>query len=261
VHGASPDGLLAPDEPGPYELVGERTARRLVLVCDHAGRRIPRSLGSLGLPQEATWRHIAWDIGAAELTVALAHRLSATALLATYSRLVIDCNRDEDHPTACSEAGDGHRVRGNEALSPDARSMRVRAIHTPYHQCLAALLDERVAVGPAALVSVHSFTPVLHGEVRPWVAGVLWDQDDRIAVPLLKGLRDLKVGLIGDNEPYSGRLPAAYTVHRHGAARGIPHVSIEIRQDGLLTPGGIAVWADALAATLEPILAHLRVTP
>ena len=261
MHGASPEGLLAPDEPGPYELRGGSADRRLLLVCDHAGRRIPRSLASLGLPPEATWRHIAWDIGAAELTVALAHRLHATALLATYSRLVVDCNRDVDDPTACSEAGDGHRIRGNEALRPQERSVRIQDIHIPYHDRLASLVDERVALGPTALISVHSFTPVYHGQARPWVAGVLWDQDERMAAPLLRGLRDLKIGLIGDNEPYSGRWPAAYTLHRHGAAREVPHVSIEIRQDNLLTPVGIGAWAEALASTLEPILRALGVRP
>jgi len=260
VHGASPDGLLAPDEPGPFELAGADGTRRLILVCDHAGRRIPKALGQLGLPPEATWRHIAWDLGAAELTRALAGRLKATAILATYSRLVVDCNRAVENPAAFSVAGDGHRIRGNESLTAQARAARIQAIHAPYHDRLSSLINERVAEGPTALVSVHSFTPVLHGWSRPWVAGVLWDQDARMAAPLLASLQAQRLGTVGDNEPYSGRLPADYTLHRHGAARGLPHVSVEVRQDGLLMPLGISRWADVLATSLTPILDRLGVT-
>ena len=106
------------------------------------------------------------------------------------------------------------------------------------------------------MISVHSFTPVLNGRARPWTAGVLWDEDGRLAVPLLEGLRKVGVGRIGDNEPYSGHLPADYTLHRHGAQRGLLHVSLEIRQDELLTPAGVSRWAGVLAATLEPLLAR-----
>ena len=261
MHGASPEGLLLPGEPGPFELIGASGARRLVLVCDHAGRRFPHALAQLGLPPEATWRHISWDLGAGELTRAIAARLEATAILATYSRLVMDCNRAVENPTAFSVAGDGHRIPGNETLTPQARAARIQAIHIPYHEQLSSLIDERVVDGPTALVSVHSFTPVLNGRARPWIAGVLWDQDARMAAPLLAALRSQGRGLIGDNEPYSGRSPADYTLHRHGAARGLPHVSVEVRQDGLLTPAGVQQWAGTLASALRPILVRLGVTP
>ncbi len=255
----SVDGLLAPGDPPPYEAAGLALAGRALLVCDHAGRRFPASLDRLGLPIEATWRHVAWDVGAAALTRALSVRLATPALLATYSRLVVDCNRAPDHPTAFTTAGDGHRIPGNENVTPAAREARLAAIHRPYHHYLGGLLDRLGSYGPAALVSVHSFTPVMAGRARPWVAGVLWDEDGRIAEPLLATLRALQAGRIGDNEPYSGRFPADYTVHRHGSARGIPHVSIEVRQDELVTPVGVHRWANRLALALAPLFVDLGV--
>jgi len=85
--------LLGDGDPPPFETVHAAGRRRALIVCDHASRAFPQALRRLGLPDEATWRHIAWDIGAAELARALAARLDAPALLAGYSRLVVDCNR------------------------------------------------------------------------------------------------------------------------------------------------------------------------
>ena len=251
---AKPESILGPDDPPPFRWEGGDRARHLLLVCDHAGRAFPRAMGMLGLPVEAQTRHIAWDLGAARLTQELAARLAAPAILSTYSRLVADCNRAPDHPTFCSPRGDGHRIPGNENLTAEMIAIRHRDIHAPYHEAIRARLDRFGSATPSAVISVHSFTPVLNGRARPWTAGVLWDADGRLAVPLLEALRKTGVGRIGDNEPYSGHLPADYTLHRHGAQRGLLHVSLEIRQDELLTPAGVSRWAGVLAATLEPLL-------
>lgn len=85
--------LIGPDDPPPFTLVNADGRRPILLVCDHASRAVPRALGALGLDDAALSRHIGWDIGAAELTLRLAHRLDAPAVLGGYSRLVIDLNR------------------------------------------------------------------------------------------------------------------------------------------------------------------------
>jgi predicted N-formylglutamate amidohydrolase len=213
-------------------------------------------LAQLGLPAEATWRHIAWDIGAAELARALSHRLDAPALLAGYSRLVVDCNRRLEDPTCFVALGDGQRVPGNEQLTDADRRLRAAACHEPYHKAIAARLHDfnRQGVIPA-LIAVHSFTPVLGSEARPWNVGVLWDQDPRMAAPLLARLRSEPGLVVGDNQPYSGRHPADYTVDHHAESAGLPHVCIEVRQDELLTPAGIARWAELIGRALADILA------
>jgi predicted N-formylglutamate amidohydrolase len=257
----TPHGLLAPDEPAPSRLIGADTQGRALLICDHASSRIPQSLAGLGLPVEAMARHIAWDIGAGAVTKALSERLTTPAFLANYSRLVVDCNRALTAADLITTDGDGHWIGGNEALDPVGRDLRVTVIHQPYHAALSALIDRLAHSGPVALIAIHSFTPVFRRRARPWVAGVLYGDDDRLAIPLLEALRQQKDGAIGDNEPYSGRYPGAYTLHRHGSARLIPHVSLEIRQDELVTPHGVRRWADRLARALRPLLGTAGISP
>jgi len=94
---------------------------------------------------------------------------------------------------------------------------------------------------------VHSCTPLFAGFRRPWHFGVLWNQDGRLAGPLLAALaRDGEV-CVGDNQPYSGRDGHGYTLPTHAEARGLPHATIEIRQDLIGAAAGIERWARRLA--------------
>jgi predicted N-formylglutamate amidohydrolase len=253
---AAPQRLLGEGDPPPFEVENPGGGSAVLVVCDHASRAIPGALRRLGLPDEATWRHIAWDIGAAALARALALRLDAQAVLAGYSRLVVDCNRRLEDPSCFVTVGDGQRVPGNEGLSDADKRTRATACHEPYHKAIAARLHEfhHRGVTPA-FIAVHSFTPVLGSEARPWNVGVLWDHDPRIAVPLLARLRAVPDLLVGDNQPYSGRHPADYTVDHHAESAGLPHVCLEVRQDELLTPAGIARWAGIAGDALAGILA------
>lgn len=248
-----PSPLLGPGEPGPWEeWRPSGPAFPVLLACDHASARVPARLRDLGLPATDLERHIALDIGAADLTRCLARILRVPAVLSGYSRLVVDCNRHLDDPSAFPATSDGSVIPGNHALSAEARAARADALYWPYHGAIARSLDE---LGPCpALLAVHSFTPQFGGVTRPWHVGVLWDQDDRLAGPLLGALRRDGAWCVGDNEPYSGRHPAGYTMDAHAESRGLPHVSLEVRQDLLATPEGVARWAALLASALRPIL-------
>ena len=259
-HDAAAVPLLGKQDPPPYELHNARGSQPWLVVCDHASRAIPSTLARLGLPVEATWRHIAHDIGAAELTRALACRLDAPALLAGYSRLVVDCNRRLEDPSAFSVHGDGHRIPGNLQLSALERERRAAACYEPYHAAIDAALAALRGTGRVpVLLAVHSFTPVFGALARPWQVGVLWDRDDRIARPLLARLRADQSLTVGDNLPYSGRFPADYTVWRHAGRGGLPTVCLEVRQDLLLTPAGVAEWASRLADALVAVLADAAI--
>jgi predicted N-formylglutamate amidohydrolase len=247
--------LLTPDEPAAFERFELGHRYPVVIACDHASRRIPSQLEGLGLPEAATQRHIAWDIGAAEVARELTKRLEVTAVLACYSRLVIDCNRHIDDPTSIVSESDGQVIPGNASLSQGVREQRARACFWPYHEAIEAAL-QALCNGPRvpALIAIHSFTPSLSGKARPWHCGVLWDQDPRIAVPLIAALRAEEGLVVGDNEPYSGRHPADYTIDQHAENRGWPHVCVEIRQDLIADAAGASGWADRLARMLKPIL-------
>lgn len=249
--------LLGHDDPAPFEVLNENGKGHSLFVCDHASREIPRSLGTLGLPEEERKRHIGWDIGARKVTEILVERFDCPAVLGGFSRLVIDCNRQLWDPTGMPEIADQTVVPGNKNVSPTEHMKRIREIFLPYH----GAIEERIANFHAhkivpALIAIHSFTPVFQGFERPWEIGVLWDQDDRIPVPLLAKLREQNPDLtIGDNEPYSGQHMADYTIDHHGEAGGLPCVSIEIRQDLIDTDAGCEKWAKILGDAFVDILA------
>jgi predicted N-formylglutamate amidohydrolase len=226
-----------------------------LLLCDHAGRRIPQHLDKLGLPEHELCRHIGWDIGAANVTRALALALDAPAVLCHSSRLVIDPNRKPGDPSSIPEISDGTLIPGNQNLDDAEARRRLASYFVPYHRAVARQIARlRRRVGVPAIVSIHSFTPIMQRGWRPWEVAVLWDQDDRLAGPVLDGLRrdpDLRVG---DNEPYSGRYPVGYTMPFHARRRGLPHVTFELRQDLIDTGARAAAWADRVAEVLrEPL--------
>lgn len=251
--------LLTSADPPAVERLTFEGSSSLLLVCDHASRAVPSKLSDLGLPPSALAQHIAWDIGAADLARALAARLRVNALLSGFSRLVIDCNRHLHDPTSMAAESDGHAIPANVSINPEARQARVAELFAPYHAAVAEQLNA-IAARPSTpiLVAVHSFTPVMRGFHRPWHCGVLWDRDARLAKPLIDALRSRGDIEVGDNEPYSGREPAGYTVDVHAAANGWPHVAIEIRQDLIADPAGVSWWADALVRALAPWSAFSR---
>ena len=245
--------LLGTDEPPTFEVINREGGAHILLVCDHASREVPKSLNHLGLGEEAFERHIAYDIGAAAVTHGLAERLDAQAVLAGYSRLVIDVNRPPGHPDSIVPENDSIPVPGNQNLTDEARRQRVRELFEPYHDSINRALARLWNRGPApAIFSIHSFSPYFGDKPRPWDIGVLWNRDPRIAIPLMEHLEryDLRVG---DNEPYSGH-DLAYTVDMHGSASGISNCAIEINQDQLMDSGGILRWVDILSECILPIL-------
>lgn len=247
--------LIGPDDRPPVETVNAEGHAPALIICDHAASDVPRALGCLGVPDCELLRHIGWDIGAAAVSRALARRLDAPAVLAGYSRLVIDLNRQPGDPTSIPLVSDGTAIPGNAGLSDAAAEERVAAIFWPYHHTVTEWLGRqwRHAGMAPALIAVHSFTPVMAGQARPWHVGVLWNHDPRMAVPCLRALRRIEDLVVGDNEPYSGR-DIGYTVARHAEAAGLPHVAFEIRQDLIADEDGVERWAGLLAEVLSAMI-------
>lgn len=242
-------------DPPAFEIHGGGATAPILLVCDHASKRVPPSLGGLGLSAQELTRHIGWDIGAAAVTRELAKLLGATAVLSGVSRLVIDCNRPIGDETSVPSVSDGVRIPGNQALDASAVAARAAAWFHPYHDAIGRQIERLERRAPvAALIAVHSFTPVMEGRARPWPVGVLWNRDPRLPVPVIEGLRGQGLA-VGDNEPYSGR-DGLYTVDRHAAEEGRPHITFEIRQDELGRRGAPRRWAVLLAELLKPLLAR-----
>lgn len=243
-------------DPPPARLLNPQGRASLILVCDHASNRIPKGLHDLGLEADTLGRHIAWDIGAAEVTRRLAERLDAPAALAGYSRLLIDCNRAPGDPESIPVCSDGVLIPGNQEVSDAEADWRLETFFWPYHHAITNTIAHLWRHGRApALVSIHSFTPQLNGgSPRPWQVGILWNRDPRLAAPALERLRAQPDLCVGDNEPYSGR-EVGYTMETHAGAAGLPHVEFEIRQDLLADAAGWDRWAGLIAAVLRDALA------
>jgi predicted N-formylglutamate amidohydrolase len=242
-----------------FERAGTDAPPHLIFVCDHASNAIPPEFGSLGLSPDLFARHIAYDIGAADVTRAMATAFNAPALLGVYSRLLIDLNRGADDPTLVMKLSDGAIIPGNAKADATEIRTRIARFYRPYHDAIEAEIARaaRANIKPV-IVSIHSFTPEWKGKKRPWHVGVLWDRKDpRLAKPLLDELNKASDLVIGDNEPYSGELEGD-CMSQHALAHGLIHVLIEIRQDLIADQPGAAHWAARLTPLLRASLARLE---
>lgn len=240
--------VLAPDEPPACEVVNLDGLFPAVLLCDHASPRVPAALAGLGLSQAELLDHIGWDPGAADLARRLSTLLDAPLCLSGYSRLCIDCNRPPRVPASILGSSAGIVIPGNSQLSPEEAAARQEALFWPYHRAIAGLLDRRRDAGrQTVLLSIHSFTPCLQGQERPWHVGFMYGVDRRLAELFLEAFAQYPSLCVGDNLPYQVTPETDYSIPVHGEARGLPCVLIEVRNDGLATSAGVAVWAQRLA--------------
>jgi len=235
----------------PFHIHGGTRDARILITCDHATNRVPQDVngGDLGIAAEDMNRHIAFDVGAAGLSVALADRLGAAAILSNFSRLVIDPNRGEDDPTLLMRLYDGTIIPANRHADAAEVERRLATLYRPYHAALAALAARR---NDTVIVAIHSFTPRLNGRgLRPWHVGVLHSHlDSRLSRALIARLQAEPDLCVGDNEPYDGHLPGD-AVDRHALQTGRHNTLIELRNDLIRDADQQAAWADRLA----PIIA------
>ena len=243
--------LLAPDEPPAVVTLRPDGASPFLLVADHAGRRIPRKLGDLGVSESELRRHIAWDVGIEPVVRFMADELDAHAIMQPYSRLVIDCNRPFAAESSIAKISENTPVPGNVKLTDEDIAARQREIFAPYHDAITRELDRRAREDrPAFLVAMHSFTPVYKGVQRPWHAGVLYNRDSRFAAFVLRLLREEDDLVVGDQEPYKVSDDHDHTIPVHGEQRGLPHVAIEIRHDLIENESDQRAWAKRMCRVL-----------
>lgn len=222
----------------------------ILLLCDHASNFVHENFNALGLTQDQLTDHFAWDPGAAEVTRAVSRILDCPAILATASRLLIDCNRDPGDWDAIVEIGETTPIPGNVGLSQADRAARVQAYHAPFHSSIEAARTAGAA-RLKAVVSIHSFTPAYHGRQRPWHIGLVHNADPCLAQSLALQLRADDQLMVGDNEPYGPGDGVYYTLSRHAEAHGLAALMIEIRNDLIATEAGQLAWAQRLAPMLQ----------
>lgn len=253
--------LLSPSDPPPYTVINGQSEVPLLFLCEHAGKAVPAALNGLGIAEDDLNDHIGWDIGAAGVTRHLAEMFGATAILATYSRLVIDANRPLSHPGSMPEESDARPIPGNIGLSPEDRRARQEACFWPYHRMAARHRVRLSKDREPVLVFVHSFTPQMaDGSPRPWEIGILWDEDERLAKPMLAHLAGVLGEKVGDNQPYTGKGGTGYSAQVHAKETGLPHIMLEVRNDLIRDDTGQRYWAEVLAEALRVCPDVQRVT-
>lgn len=252
---ASAENFLLKDvDDAPFEVINETGSSRVFLVCEHAGRAIPSALGDLGLSQEDRARHIAFDIGAEEVSRHLSSLLNAPLVIQPYSRLVIDCNRPFDADDSIPFVSDTTIVPANHGLNEDQRKARQQEIHDVFHGVVASQLDRHTEKHQTILVTVHSFTRRLlrDGVERPWELGLLFNRDDRFARRLMAAVNAHFPEVVAAfNEPYVADDFTDYAIPVHGEARGLENVLLEIRNDLIADEVGQKKWAALLAVAIK----------
>lgn len=248
--------LIGPEDPAPFEILNPNGSAPFLLVCDHASKIFPRDMRQLGLADWVLEKHVACDIGAQALTRELSKRFDAPAVLAGYSRLIVDLNRQLDHSSAFIKVSDGIAIPGNIDMSESERQQRIDTFFTPYHRAVSEQLNRFLEAGKIpALLSIHTCTPVFNSLVRRWHIGVMWDEDSRISQPLIAALSNNNPEIcVGDNEPYSGKHPNDFTVDFHAERNGYPCVGIEVRNDLVSHKAGVKQWAKILGDGFQGIL-------
>jgi predicted N-formylglutamate amidohydrolase len=239
----------------PFMAISGDYSRGLVIVCDHASNVIPPELNALGLSAEDLKRHIAWDIGAARVAALLATRFKVPAIFAGVSRLVIDCNRDPGDPASIPNEVDRTPIPGNAHLTVWQRAERMSRWFVPYHNGVEAMMSAALAAARDPVVlSVHSMTPEMNGELRTWPVALSSHEDKRLATPMLAALRKRVGFLVGDNQPYALDPAEDYTVPVHAMRRALRHLQVEFRQDLIGGQQGAAKWATVFGDALAEVL-------
>ncbi len=226
-----------------------------VILCDHASNHIPAPYGRLGLQPDDLQKHIAWDPGALGVSQVMSTLLDAPLVESRVSRLIIDCNRPLEADDLIPATSELTTVPDNVGLEDAEKRRRIALSHQPYHQAIEQLAKARATKGfPAPVyVAVHSFTPVYRGVERPWHIGIIHDEYDQVAAPLISGLQALDQFCVGINEPYSPADRVYYTLERHASAHGLAAVMIEIRNDLITNTKEEKTWAGILSVLLQEI--------
>ncbi len=232
----------------PFELRRGQAGSPVFLSCEHASNRMPEPWSWPAQDLRFRDTHWAIDIGAAELTRDLARALGAPAVLARFSRLLVDPNRELDHPDLFRRQAEGEIVELNRQIDTADRERRVDQLWRPYHEAI----DRELARSPAPIfLAIHTFTPVYLGVSRGVEVGVLFDDPEEKPATFL---REAILGAGFDarpNEPYSGRSGMMYSSDRHARAHGCLALELELRQD-------IALSSDIRGRLLRVLAESLR---
>lgn len=224
----------------------------LLVSCEHAGNRIPAEYAHLFRGARAVLAsHRGWDPGALEVARTLTRRFQRPLYVVTWSRLLVEANRSVSNPRIWSDY--------TRDLPADQRQRILDRYWRPHRQEVEQAVWEGVARDCRVVhVAVHSFTPVLSGEVRTADIGLLYD-------PARTGERTFcrrweeslcqvaPAFRVRRNYPYRGTADGLTTwLRRRFADRSYLGIELELNQNLLAGPG-----RDHVETALETTLGQL----
>ncbi|CUX38777.1 MULTISPECIES: N-formylglutamate amidohydrolase [Agrobacterium] len=229
----------------------------VLLVCEHASAAIPVKYGTLGLSPDVLSSHAAWDPGALAVARLLSEKFDATLVYQRFSRLVYDCNRPPESPSAMPVKSEIYDIPGNLDLDEAERFARTSALYVPFHDRVSEIIAERQAAGRnVVVVTIHSFTPVYHGRFREVEIGILHDSDSRLADAMLTGAEGASL-TVRRNDPYGPEDGVTHTLRLHALPDGLLNVMIEIRNDLIANEGEQAAIAGFLHELMGKALSSI----
>ena len=248
--------LLTEGEPPAAVIENQDGGSPYILTCEHASNLLPAKFDDLGLPQRELQRHIAWDIGALGVAQTISKRTDSVLIRQSFSRLLIDCNRQLHSESLIPCVSDGVLIPGNAPLSDENRRARIDEVYTPFHNSVSQAMHECEARGKTPIVvSVHSYAPVLNDQVRPWEIGLCYHEGSRFSKALLLALKNQNTDrIIGDNQPYDFELDEDATLKIHCLDKGREGVLIEIRHDLIETADQQIQFGNLIADSLMVLL-------
>ena len=231
---------------------------RLLLVCEHASNFIPAEFENLQLSDDVLHSHAALDIGANDLARAISRLVDAPLVSTTVSRLVYDCNRPFGAAGAIPEKSEVYQIPGNQSLSDADASHRFEKYYLPFESAISDRLAEFST--PPLFVTIHSFTPVYHGETRNVDIGIICDQDSRLSDQMVRLAQDQTTLCIKANTPYGSEDGVTHTLGLHGTKNGLLNAMIEIKNDLLGSVEKCQEMALTLATIISRSAAHFGYT-
>lgn len=244
--------ILGPDDPAPYEEFPATSDTPVILCCDHAGNAVPKAIQHLSPSRYDMARHIAIDVGARQLAINIAENLGACLIAHYYSRLVIDPNRTRKSRQLATTVSDCTVIPFNQNLSDLDLDERWNSIHQPYHQKIDSVLDKRTGK-PTVFIAIHSFSPKLRGApARPWVVDMIVRTDPTLAESIKHGIEsEIPHIAVGINQIFKITKKVNHSLAVHAETRGLPNVSIEVRNDWVSNPYQVEYWGILLARVIE----------
>ena len=235
------------------EFENKNLTNHIVFICDHASNYIPRKYRKLGISNSDLGSHIAFDIGAKNLTIDLTRELKQSYFLSNFSRLLIDPNRKETDRELIVTRSFGVEIPKNLNISGKEREHRINFFYNSYHKNLENFVEKKIyKYNKVFLVSIHSFTKNSKNFSRGIEVGLLWNKNMELLLPIQRNLKDNKIHF-GRNYPYSG-FHYNNTIDRLYMNFDLKNITLEIRNDLICDQKGIKKYVTLFSNIFKEFL-------